>query len=158
MGQVSASSTVLIDAEPEAAAARSGLPGRAPEVLCPHSAATGARGRAGAGTVAMWKLQSTKSRVRDVKVNVDVAGHTVIEGMPTEDGHQTVAPAGARSSVTVKTSWQGAGGMAVLREDVRAGACGRFRARCWRTSRSSRGPGKRPDIEDRGSRPGGPEL
>ena len=38
----------------------------------------------GAGTVAMWKLQATKSRVRDVKVNLDVAGHTVIEkGTPT---------------------------------------------------------------------------
>lgn len=33
----------------------------------------------GQGTVATWRLQATKSRVRDVQVNVDVAGHTVIE-------------------------------------------------------------------------------
>jgi hypothetical protein len=63
--------------------------------------------------VATGKLQATKSRVRDVKVNVDVAGHTVIE----RDAHSTmvinwtVAPAGPGSSVTVKTSWQGAGGI-----------------------------------------------
>ena len=50
--------------------------------------------------------------MRDVKVNVDVAGHTVIEkdanSMVT---NWTVAPAGPGSSVTVKTSWQGAGGI-----------------------------------------------
>jgi hypothetical protein len=36
-------------------------------------------GGQGAGTVATWKLQATKSRVRDVEANVEVAGHTVIE-------------------------------------------------------------------------------
>jgi hypothetical protein len=63
--------------------------------------------------VATGKLQATKSRVRDVKVNVDVAGHTVIErdANSTMVINWTVAPAGPGSSVTVKTSWQGAGGI-----------------------------------------------
>ena len=61
----------------------------------------------------MWKLQSTKSWVRDVKMNVDVAGHTAIEkdANSTMVINWTVAPAGPGSSVTVKTSWQGAGGI-----------------------------------------------
>jgi hypothetical protein len=63
--------------------------------------------------VATGKLQATRSRVRDVKVNVDVAGHTVIErdANSTMVINWTVAPAGPGSSVTVKTSWQGAGGI-----------------------------------------------
>ncbi|HMI34730.1 MAG TPA: SRPBCC family protein [Propionibacteriaceae bacterium] len=63
--------------------------------------------------MATGKLQATKSRVRDVKVNVDVAGHTVIErdANSTMVINWTVAPAGPGSSVTVKTSWQGAGGI-----------------------------------------------
>ena len=63
--------------------------------------------------MATWKLQATKSRVRDVKANVDVAGHTVIEkdANSTMVTNWTVAPAGPGSSVTVKTSWQGAGGI-----------------------------------------------
>ena len=55
-------------------------------------------GGQGAGTVATWKLQATKSRVRDVKANVDVAGHTVIEkdANSTMVTNWTVAPAGHR--------------------------------------------------------------
>ena len=70
-------------------------------------------GGQGAGTVATWKLQATKSRVRDVKASVDVAGHTVIEKDANSSmiTNWTVAPAGTGSSVTVKTSWQGAGGI-----------------------------------------------
>jgi hypothetical protein len=51
--------------------------------------------------------------VRDVEANVDVAGHTVIEtdANSTMVTNWTVAPAGPGSSVTVKTSWQGAGGI-----------------------------------------------
>jgi hypothetical protein len=65
------------------------------------------------GTVAKWKLQATKSRVRDVQVDVDVAGHTVIEKDANSSmvTNWTVAPAGPGSSVTVKTTWTGAGGV-----------------------------------------------
>ena len=67
----------------------------------------------GAGTVVKWKLQATKSRSRVVQSNVDIAGHTVIEKDANSSmvTNWTVAPAGPGSSVTVKTSWKGAGGI-----------------------------------------------
>ena len=70
-------------------------------------------GGQGQGTVASWKLQATKSRVRDVRANVDVAGHAVIEkdANSTMITNWTVAPAGPGSSVTVTTTWTGAGGV-----------------------------------------------
>jgi hypothetical protein len=51
--------------------------------------------------------------VRDVQVDVDVAGHTVIEKDANSSmvTNWTVAPAGPGSSVTVKTTWNGAGGI-----------------------------------------------
>ena len=116
MGQVSASSTVLIDAPPERVlAAVADYATVRPKILSSHySAYQVLEGGQGAGTVATWKLQATKSRVRDVKANVDVAGHTVIEkdANSTMVTNWTVAPAGTGSSVTLKTSWTGAGGVA----------------------------------------------
>ncbi|HYO00588.1 MAG TPA: SRPBCC family protein [Mycobacterium sp.] len=115
MGQVSASSTVLINADPDAVlTAVADYQTIRPKILSPHySGYQVLEGGRGAGTVATWKLQATKSRVRDVKASVDVAGHTVIEkdANSTLVTNYTVAPAGAGSSVTVKTSWQGAGGV-----------------------------------------------
>jgi hypothetical protein len=115
MGQVSAASTVLINAEPAAVlAAVADYQNVRPKILSPHySGYQVLEGGQGAGTVATWKLQATKSRVRDVKATVDVAGHTVIEkdANSTMVTNWTVAPAGTGSSVTVKTSWQGAGGV-----------------------------------------------
>ena len=63
--------------------------------------------------MAKWKLQATESRVREVQANVDVAGHTVIEKDANSSmvTNWTVAPAGPGSSVTVKTTWNGAGGV-----------------------------------------------
>src|ERR1700742_5376146 len=115
MGQVSAASTILINVEPTAtlAAVADSLTVR-PKILSPqYSEYQVLQGGQGAGTVAKWKLQATKSRVRDVQVNVDVAGHTVIEKDANSSmvTNWTVAPAGPGSSVTVKTSWQGAGGI-----------------------------------------------
>jgi hypothetical protein len=48
-----------------------------------------------------------------VKASVDVAGKTVIEkdANSTLVTNWTVAPAGTGSTVTVKTSWTGAGGV-----------------------------------------------
>ncbi|WP_421843554.1 SRPBCC family protein [Mycobacterium sp.] len=115
MGQVSAASTILIEAEPEAAlAAVADFQNVRPKILSPHySDYQVLQGGQGQGTVAKWRLQATKSRSRDVQVNVDVAGHTVIEkdvnsSMVT---NWTVAPAGPGSSVTVKTAWTGAQGV-----------------------------------------------
>jgi hypothetical protein len=71
------------------------------------------QGGQGQGTVAKWKLQATESRVRDVQAAVDVAGHTVIEKDANSSmvTNWTVAPAAAGATVTLKTSWQGAGGV-----------------------------------------------
>lgn len=115
MGQVSASSTVLIDAEPATVlAAVADYEAMRPKILSEHySGYRVLQGGQGEGTVAEWKLQATKSRSRDVKASVDVAGRTVIEkdANSTMVTNWTVAPAGPGSSVTVKTSWQGAGGI-----------------------------------------------
>ena len=115
MGQVSASSTVLIDAPPERVlAAVADYATVRPKILSSHySAYQVLEGGQGAGTVATWKLQATEKRVRDVKATVDVAGHAVIEkdANSTMVTNYTVAPAGPGASVTVKTSWQGAGGV-----------------------------------------------
>ena len=85
-----------------------------PKILSPqYSDYQVLQGGQGQGTVATWKLQATKSRVRDVQANVDVAGHTVIEKDANSSmvTNWTVAPAGPGSTVTVKTTWQGAGGI-----------------------------------------------
>jgi carbon monoxide dehydrogenase subunit G len=115
MGQVSAASTVLIDAGPEAVlAAVADYKDVRPRILSPqYSDYQVLQGGHGQGTVAKWKLQATKSRVRDVQAAVDVAGHTVIEKDANSSmvTNWTVAPAGPGSSVTVKTSWNGAGGV-----------------------------------------------
>jgi hypothetical protein len=116
MGQVSASSTVLINAEPDAVLkAVADYQTVRPKILSSHYRDYAVlEGGQGAGTVATWKLQATESRVRDVKASVDIAGHTVIEkdANSTLVTNYTVAPAGEHgSSVTVKTSWQGAGGV-----------------------------------------------
>ncbi|MCP9275960.1 SRPBCC family protein [Mycolicibacterium arenosum] len=115
MGQVSASSTVLINAEPDAVlTAVADYRTVRPKILSSHySGYQVLEGGEGAGTVAAWKLQATKSRSRDVKASVDVAGKTVIEKDANSSmvTNWTVAPAGTGSTVTVKTSWQGAGGI-----------------------------------------------
>ncbi|MGD9619074.1 MAG: SRPBCC family protein [Mycolicibacterium sp.] len=115
MGQVSAATTILINADPATVlGAVADYQGMRPKILSGHySDYRVLDGGQGAGTVAAWKLQATKSRSRDVRADIDVAGHTVIEkdvnsSMVT---NWTVAPAGPGSSVTVKTSWRGAAGI-----------------------------------------------
>ncbi|ORB74931.1 SRPBCC family protein [Mycobacterium scrofulaceum] len=115
MGQVSAANTILVNAEPAAAlAAVADYQTVRPKILpAQYSEYQVVQGGRGAGTVARWKLQATKSRVRDVQVDVDVAGHSVIEKDANSSMiiNWTVAPAGPGSSVTMKTSWTGAGGV-----------------------------------------------
>lgn len=115
MGQVSASSTVLINADPDAVlTAVADYQTVRPKILSAHySGYQVLEGGQGAGTVATWKLQATEKRVRDVLASVDVAGHTVIEKDANSSmvTNWTVAPAGTGSTVTVKTSWTGAGGI-----------------------------------------------
>ncbi|TVS77748.1 SRPBCC family protein [Mycobacterium helveticum] len=115
MAQVSAVSTILVDAEPAATlAAVADYQKVRPKILSPqYSQYQVLQGGQGAGTVAKWRLQATRSRVREVQVDVDVAGHTVIEKDANSSMviNWTVAPAGPGSSVTVKTTWTGAGGV-----------------------------------------------
>lgn len=115
MGQVSAASTILINVVPAAAlAAVADYQKVRPKILSPqYSEYQVLQGGQGPGTVAKWKLQATKSRVRNVQVDVDVAGHTVIEKDANSSliTNWTVTPAGPGSSVTVKTTWTGAGGV-----------------------------------------------
>lgn len=115
MAQVSSSSTVLIDAEPARVLdAIADYEQVRPAILSPHYSdyrvITGGHGR---GTVAAWRLQATKSRVRHIQADVDVAGHTVIErdANSTLVTNWTVAPAGPGCSVTVKTTWTGGSGV-----------------------------------------------
>ena len=114
MGQVSASSTTLINADPaDTLAAVADYQKIRPKILSPqYSEYQVLQGGQGQGTVAKWKLQATKSRIRDVQVGDDVAGHTVIEKDANSSmiTNWTVAPAGPGASVTVKTTWTGAGG------------------------------------------------
>ncbi|CAJ1578864.1 SRPBCC family protein [[Mycobacterium] wendilense] len=122
MGQVSATSTVLINAAPDAVlAAVADYQDVRPKILSSHySDYEVLQGGVGAGTVAKWKLQATKSRVREVQANVDLAGKTVIEkdANSTMITNWTVAPAGTGATVTVKTSWQGAGGVKGIFEGI----------------------------------------
>jgi len=115
MGQVSASSTIVIDAEPEVVlAAIADYENVRPRVLpAQYSEYQVLQGGQGQGTVAKWRLQATKSRVRDVQVSVDVAGHTVIEKDANSSmvTNWTVAPAVTGSTVTMKTTWTGVGGV-----------------------------------------------
>ncbi|MCG5432885.1 SRPBCC family protein [Mycobacterium sp. MYCO198283] len=122
MGQVSATSDVLINAAPETVlAAVADYEQVRPKILTSHySGYRVLQGGQGQGTVATWTLQATKSRSRTVEAVVDVAGHTVIEKdkNSTLVTNWTVAPAGPGASVTVKTSWQGAGGIKGIFEGI----------------------------------------
>ena len=116
MGRVSASSAILINAEPAAVlGAVADYRVMRPKILSPqYSEYEVLEGGQGQGTVASWKLQATKSRSRVVRAGVDVAGRTVIEKDSNSSlvTNWTVAPAGvAGSSVTVKTTWTGATGI-----------------------------------------------
>lgn len=115
MAQVSASSTIEVNAEPaKVLAAIADYQSVRPKILSPHyrqyRVLQGGQGR---GTVAAWTLQATQTRSRQVEASVDVAGHTVIEKDANSSllTNWTVAPAGPGSSVTVKTTWNGAGGV-----------------------------------------------
>ncbi|WAJ44971.1 SRPBCC family protein [Mycobacterium sp. Aquia_216] len=115
MAQVNAASTILLNVDPAATlAAVADYQTVRPKILSPqYSEYQVLQGGQGQGTVVKWKLQATKSRSRDVQANVDVAGHSVIEKDANSSMviNWTVAPAGPGSSVTVKTSWVGAGGI-----------------------------------------------
>ncbi len=121
MAQVSASSSILIGAEPTVVLdAVADYQAMRPKILSPHySQYRVLEGGQGRDTVASWTLQATKSRSREIRATVDVAGRTVIEkdANSTLVTNWTVAPAGAAgSSVTVKSTWTGVSGIGGLFE------------------------------------------
>ena len=73
-------------------------------------------GGKGSGTTVHWKLQATKSRVRDCLIAVsEPKERTLVESdaNSTMVNTWTVAPNDEQTStVTVRTTWQGAGGIA----------------------------------------------
>jgi hypothetical protein len=115
MGQVSASSTVLIDAEPEPVlAAAADYQAVRPKILSPHyrhyrvlEGRAGCRHRGDVETAGHElvgaRRQGERRRGRAHLLEGD-ANLTMVT-------NRSVAPAGPGSSVTVKTSWQGAGGI-----------------------------------------------
>ena len=74
-------------------------------------------GGQGAGSRVRWKLQATKSRVRDQVVDVTEVSEPAAHQLVESDANSsmvtvwTVAADGDRSTVTVDTSWNGAGGI-----------------------------------------------
>ena len=126
MGQVSASSTVLIDAAPETVlAAVADYQTVRPKILSSHysdyQVLAGRPGRRAPSRPGSCRPPSRGCAT--CKADVDVAGHTVIEKDANSSmvTNWTVAPAGAGSSVTVKTQLAGRGRRrGLLREDVRA--------------------------------------
>ena len=71
-------------------------------------------GGEGAGTVVGWKLQATKKRVRDCEFAVEQGANGALVERDRNSSMVTtwtVKPAGDKSTVSVETVWNGAGGI-----------------------------------------------
>ena len=71
-------------------------------------------GGRGAGTRAHWKLQATQKRMRDCLVDVEEQPDGALVERDRNSSMVTtwtVTPAGAGSTVAVRTTWNGAGGI-----------------------------------------------
>ncbi|WP_067825991.1 SRPBCC family protein [Nocardia inohanensis] len=122
MGQVSASSSIVVTADPKRTLdALADYETVRPRILSSHYRDYKVvEGGKGAGTVADWTLQATEKRSRNVHATV-----TVTDSMVTErDSNSsmvttwTVTPSGSGSLVTVRTSWKGAGGIGGIFEGI----------------------------------------
>ncbi|MBF4999116.1 SRPBCC family protein [Nocardia sp. BSTN01] len=115
MGQVSASSSTVVAAEPQRALeAIADYQDVRPRILSSHYHDYKVlEGGKGAGTVAEWTLQATQKRSRNVHAVVSVSDSMVTErdSNSTLVTTWTVTPSGEGSQVTVRTSWKGAGGV-----------------------------------------------
>ncbi|BCK52504.1 SRPBCC family protein [Nocardia wallacei] len=115
MGQVSASSSIVVPADSQRALeAISDYETVRPRILSSHYRDYKVlEGGKGAGTVAEWTLQATEKRSRNVHAVVSVSDSIVTErdSNSTLVTTWTVTPSGAGSLVTVRTSWKGAGGV-----------------------------------------------
>ncbi|NKY56117.1 SRPBCC family protein [Nocardia flavorosea] len=122
MGQVKAGSSIEVGADPQRTlAAITDYTEVRPKILSAHYRDYKVvEGGQGDGTVAEWTLQATEKRVRNIRAQVSVADTVVTE----KDANSTlvntwkVTPSGAGSTVTLETTWQGAGGIAGIFEGI----------------------------------------
>ncbi|MEV0298819.1 SRPBCC family protein [Nocardia sp. NPDC050710] len=122
MGQVSASSSIAVAADPQRALeAIADYVTVRPRILSPHYRDYKVvEGGKGAGTIAEWTLQATEKRQRNVHAVVSVSDSMVTErdSNSTMVNTWTVTPEGKGSQVTLRTSWQGAGGISGIFEGI----------------------------------------
>ncbi|MCA2209182.1 SRPBCC family protein [Nocardia rosealba] len=122
MGQVSASSSIVVAADPQRTLEAIGdYETVRPRILSSHYRDYKViEGGKGAGTVVEWTLQATEKRVRNVRASVTVADSILTErdANSTMVNTWTVTPEGTGSRVTVRTTWKGAGGIAGIFEGI----------------------------------------
>ncbi|MET8426521.1 SRPBCC family protein [Nocardia sp. NPDC059246] len=122
MGQVSASSSIVVAADPKRTLdAIADYETVRPKILSAHYRDYKVvEGGQGAGTVAEWTLQATEKRSRNVRAAISVSDSMVTE----RDSNSsmvtawTVTPSGTGSLVTVRTTWKGAGGIGGIFEGI----------------------------------------
>ncbi|MEU0873243.1 SRPBCC family protein [Nocardia brasiliensis] len=122
MGQVSASSSIAVAADPQRTLeAIADYETVRPRILSAHYRDYKVvEGGKGAGTVAEWTLQATEKRSRNVHAVVTVSDSIVTErdSNSTLVTTWTVTPDGTGSQVTQRTTWQGAGGVKGIFEGI----------------------------------------
>jgi polyketide cyclase/dehydrase/lipid transport protein len=116
MGQVTATTRHTVDAPPEKVlGALADYATTRPRMLTEHYSEYEVReGGQGAGTVVHWKLAATSKRVRDCLVTVTAPREGTLEerdANSTMVTTWTVTPAETGSTVEVRTTWTGAGGV-----------------------------------------------
>ncbi|WP_174185388.1 SRPBCC family protein [Nocardia barduliensis] len=122
MGQVSASSSIDVTADPQRTLqAIADYDTVRPRILTSHYRDYKVvEGGKGAGTVAEWTLQATETRSRNVHAVVSVSDSIVTErdSNSTLVNTWTVTPEGAGARVTLRTTWKGAGGVKGIFEGI----------------------------------------
>ncbi|MFC9892992.1 SRPBCC family protein [Nocardia sp. NPDC127579] len=122
MGQVSASSSIVVAADAQRVLdAIADYKTVRPRILSSHYRDYQVlEGGVGAGTVAEWTLQATDTRSRDVRAVVSVADSIVTERDKNSSmvNTWTVTPDGSGAQVTLRTTWQGAGGVKGIFEGI----------------------------------------
>ncbi|MEO5875950.1 MAG: SRPBCC family protein [Streptosporangiaceae bacterium] len=116
MGKVTASATQTISASADRVLAALGdYDGTRAAILTEHFSEYQVReGGRGEGTVVHWKLAATSKRVRDCLLTVTAPREDTLVETDANSSMVTtwtVAPAGAESTVTVTTTWDGASGV-----------------------------------------------
>ncbi|MFI5503211.1 SRPBCC family protein [Nocardia asteroides] len=122
MGQVSASSSIVVAADPQRTLEAIGdYETVRPRILSSHYRDYKVvEGGKGAGTVVEWTLQATEKRSRNVRAEITVSDSILTERDANSSmvNTWTVTPDGAGSQVTLRTTWTGAGGISGIFEGI----------------------------------------